>query len=265
LVNHHPFLAAAGWAVILSAAACESTEVVGTWPCGQSPWVEIDATPGAADAVAVPWSTGFERGFCDYAPSQGFCYTTGYGAYRIVTSPVHSGKYAAAFTVSSDETRLGTNARCVRQGAFPASAYYGAWYYIPEARDNTGTWNLFHFQGGPGPGQDLHGLWDLSLVNYPGGLRLGVFSALRDEWPPMTELPPIPIGSWFHLEIYLKRAADETGEVTVYQDGVVGMHLASIITDDSQWDQWYVGNLVDAIQPPESTVYVDDVTISETP
>jgi hypothetical protein len=216
----------------------------------------------------MPWSTSFERGFCDYAPPLGFCYAFGNASYRIVTTPVHSGHYAAAHTVSSDpDASDSTNSRCVRNGAFPSSAYYGAWYYVPEVHDNTGLWNLVHFQGGI-PGEQLHGLWDLSLVNDGnGGLRVVVFDFLESVPGDMTNVPSIPIGAWFHLQFYWKRAADATGEVTVYQDGVVGWHQQDLVTDDTQWGQWYVGNLADenALQPPESTVYVDDVTISETP
>jgi hypothetical protein len=259
-------MTAAGWAVIALAAACERTEVVGTWTCGQSPLVEVDATPGATDKTAVPWSTGFEGGFCEYGSPQGFCYTTGTATYRLVTSPVHSGDYAAAFTINADANNAGTNSRCVRQGILPASAYYGAWYYVPSVQENTGNWNLFHFQGGSGPGNDLHGLWDLSLANESsGGLRLIVRSYVGNATTDTTGVPPIPIGAWFHLKLYLKRASDATGEVIVYQDGVAALHLTNVITDDTPWGQWYVGNLADKLQPPESTVYVDDVTISETP
>jgi hypothetical protein len=72
---------------------------------------------------------------------------------------------------------------------------------------------------------------------------------------------PIPIGEWFHLELYLKRAADATGEVALYQDGELLFRATDLITDDSDWAQWYVGNLATDLTPPESTLYVDDVTI----
>jgi hypothetical protein len=62
--------------------------------------------------------------------------------------------------------------------------------------------------------------------------------------------------------MFLKRASDATGEVQVYQDGVSVLHQIGIITDDSAWAQWYVGNLATNLTPPESTIYVDDVSIS---
>ncbi|MBN1611565.1 MAG: hypothetical protein JW940_33330 [Polyangiaceae bacterium] len=100
-------------------------------------------------------------------PPEGYCYSPNAASYGIVTSPVHSGDYAAAFTVSSDPDRPGRQTRCVHAGVLPESAYYSAWYFIPEDRDSRGTWNLFHFQGGAGPEEPLHGLWDLSLAKDP--------------------------------------------------------------------------------------------------
>jgi hypothetical protein len=76
--------------------------------------------------------------------------------------------------------------------------------------------------------------------------------------------PPIPIGQWFHLEVYFKRASDATGEITLWQDSAMAVHLTGLVTDPTGWGQWYVGNLADHLVPPASTVYVDDVTISLT-
>jgi hypothetical protein len=178
---------------------------------------------------------------------------------EVVTEPVHSGSFAAAFSVNA--TGEAGQMRCVRAGILPSEAFYGAWYYVPSLATNNGLWNLFHFQGDNAD----HGghLWDISLVNNDGGdLRLGVFSYLIQSLPEQSNNPPIPIGSWFHIEMYWKRATDGTGEVIVYQDGAIIFQLANVITDNSASTiQWYIGNLADKLVPSESTVYVDDVTI----
>jgi hypothetical protein len=75
----------------------------------------------------------------------------------------------------------------------------------------------------------------------------------------------MPINQWVHLEVYFKRAKDTTGEISMWQDGVQVPGLDGVVTDDSDWGQWYVGNLVSAVTPPASTVYVDDVEISLVP
>ena len=38
-----------------------------------------------------------------------------------------------------------------------------------------------------------------------------------------------------------------------------------IVTDTTDFGQWYVGNYVHQLTPPESTLYVDDVTILPAP
>lgn len=237
--------------------ACEPKLVVGQWSCAQN-----DA--GAAlttDPLASPWATSFENPFCDYAAPAGFCFSDSGASYRIVASPVHSGQFAAAFDVNSAQSSS-YQARCVRQGGLPPAAYYGAWYYIPALVTNRAVWNLFHFQGGTPP---LHGLWDVSLINDANGdLQTVVFDFLGGTKRGPVNPPPIPIGTWFHLQFYLKRAANATGEIALYQDGRMLTDVTNIVTDDSTFGQWYVGNYADGLEPADSTLYVDDVTIGPT-
>lgn len=224
-------------------------------------------TGDAGEPFPFPWSTGFESGFCDYLAGSGFCYTSqGDSAhYRIVTSPVHSGKYAAAFTVVGDVSKAdtNTNSRCVRQGILPEQAYYSAWYYVPALANNSGVWNLFHFAG-PAPNK---GLWDISLINHPetGGLQLVLYQFDPSDAHNLGT-HDIPIGSWFHLQMFLKIASDATGEVGVWLDGTNLYQQGSLATDplDSKFAQWYVGNLATDISPMESTLYVDDVSVGPT-
>jgi len=241
--------------------ACEPTVTVGEWTCSQNG--SPDATPPRTAPIALPWSTGFEDRFCDYSAAGGFCYLGSPATYEIVTSPVHSGRHAAAFTVRAGDPS-GFQARCVRQGVLPQKAVYGAWYYVPALARNSAVWNLVHFQGGDPSAQ--HGLWDISLVNGASGdLELVVYDFLhqvaRNPAPPT----PVPIGSWFHLELYLARAADATGEVALYVDGRRVVQVTNIVTDDSSFGQWYVGNYATGLKPEGSTLYVDDVTITAVP
>jgi hypothetical protein len=176
---------------------------------------------------------------------------------------VHSGTYAAAFTVKVGADGGGSQARCVEQGVFPKAAYYGAWYYVPERSQNHALWNLLHFQGGTPAGE--HGLWDVSLVNHGDGGPL--YPALYDflTGTPMDSATSIPIGRWFHIEAFVERANDASGQLRLLLDGSMVVELDNLKTDDTRWGQWYVGNLANGLMPPESTVYVDDVTISSAP
>jgi len=242
-------------------AACEPTVVIGEWTCPASK-VDAGTQLSAADPIPIPWSTGFENRFCDYTPPAGFC--TDPVQYRIVSSPVHSGHFAAAFTVDAEDGSPLQQSRCVRQGTLPDEAYYGAWYYIPALSTNKGLWNLFHFQGTDTPTSEPRGLWDVSLSNTSDG-KLATF-VLKFMWngtgDHTIQGPPVPIGSWFHLEFYLRRAKDATGEAALYQDGIRVADFPNVVTDDTNYGQWFAGNLANLLDPTESTLYVDDVTIS---
>jgi len=264
-------MAPAALAATWLALSCEPTVVIGS--CAEPPQLdagEAGASAAANDkAVSLPWSTGFEDGLCGYHSAGGFCYARHGASLQVVGSPSRlPGKFAVAFKVDAAAS-TGTDrsqARCVIQGTMPKSAYYGAWYFIPALATSDGNWNLFHFLGGTSEA-DSHPLWDVSLVNRPDGkLKLSVLNFLTGKYPAIDDaVGAVPIGRWFRLQIKLVRSAQNTGEVVILQDGAIALHLTDLITDDTTWGQWYVGNYVRALVPALSTVYVDDITITEEP
>jgi hypothetical protein len=213
--------------------------------------------------IALPWSSGFEAGFCDYRRVGGHCYARGKASYTLVTSPVRSGTFAAAYTVTSNET--GTQARCGREGTLPKSAYYGAWFYVPRARIEKGNWEIVKFEGRSADTSETpHGLWGVELNQESDDqLRLSVYDFLRGR-SLVGSGPPIPIETWFRVVVYISRAADATGQLTLIQDGTTVLDLTALKTDDSQWGLWWVGNYGPNLSPAQTTVYVDDVTIDAT-
>lgn len=218
---------------------------------------------GSDEALVVPWTTGFEQGFCGYRDAGGYCKVNTDARHEIVRGPVHGGEFAAAYSVTASSSLDALQARCAMGGSLPPMATYGAWYYFPNAAQTSasGTWNLFHFEGWNGATQ--HHLWDVSVETYkPGSLRLYVFDFLnggRVRPPDVTV--PIPIGAWVHIEFYIARASDTTGEIVLSQGGRELLRVPGIVTDDSERAEWYVGNFADALSPANSTLYVDDVSI----
>lgn len=243
------FLAAA-------ASACEPKLVVGEWTCPSDGGAE--SMPNLTEAVEAPWQTGFERSFCDYLRVSGFCYQP--DTFEITSAHAHSGTYAAAFHVVSNDSDA-NQSRCVRQGIFPKEVYLSAWYFLPFAASNRGNWNLFHYRGGNAI--PTEGLWDISIATAANG-ELGLYIRKGGETAGIGETPPIPIGVWFQIEVFFRRAADDTGELTLYQDGQKIASITGESTDTFTWGQWYVGNLSDGLMPNDFTLYVDDVSIRET-
>ena len=252
--------------------ACKPDLVVGTWSCPVGERMDQPDGGGLVPVtgpVAVPWSTDFEHGLCDLNVAQGWCYSGDVSSYEIVDTIARSGTHSMAFTLQTDaDDDQGDQARCVREGVLPPDAIYGAWYYIPETRGGIRNWNLLHFQGGE-PGGAIPGIWDVSIEPDAdsGKLKLYVLGKFPDS--RLTQDDPatmvaVPIGSWFHLEFRWRRAADETGRVSVYQDGKLVLDRDNAVTDDTNFAQFYVGNLAFDLVPPESTLYVDDISIRAT-
>jgi hypothetical protein len=247
------------------ASGCEPDLVVGNWPCDEAPLMEGVGGAGAVAAtdtpIGVPWGTGFENGFCGYRAARGFCYSDPEASYALTDVVARSGSHAAAFTVDSDDDAR--QARCVREGILPDAAYYGAWFYVPEVTVNQGNWNLMHFQGSDGT--RLPGTWDVSLDDGDDGqLFVYVFDFFRMSIDIPETDSTVSVGTWFHLQFFLQRATDETGRVALYLDGRLIYERTDTITDYATWGQWYVGNLANRLTPSEVTLYVDDVTISDT-
>jgi hypothetical protein len=239
--------------------ACKPTLVVGDYQCSE---VGVDGGPTSSDPIAVPWETGFENGPCDYTKVAGFCYRFPPISFRLVDQPVHSGQYAAEITVvTGTDGGDQPQGRCVRDGVLPVEAYYGAWYLLPKATTNKGLWNLIHFGSPDSTAQPS--MWDVSLTNRTEGLSLELWSPFLPRSDARFS-QPVPIGRWFHVVLYLKRAKDTTGAVALYLDDQKVAEFTNLITDDTDSSQWYVGNLASLTDPPECTVYLDDITIRST-
>lgn len=268
LAVSNSFQARLGLSVVLSLfSACEEPALrAGSWRCGAAP-LETTADGGVIspgkDLPLVPaWSTSFEDGFCGYLEANGFCYSAPDANYRLVESPARTGRVAAAFSITTEAATDGTQTRCVREGVLPQDAYYGAWFYVPSGNTSSGNWNLIHFRGHNG--MLLRGLWDVSVsTTDTGALRPFVRDMLNGAVYTPEEPVELPRDAWFALHFRLVRASTPTGSVELYVNGQVAVERADIITDDSTWGQWYLGNLADALDPPQSTIYVDDVTIGE--
>lgn len=218
--------------------------------------------PAADKVIEIGWSTGFENGSCDYDRVGGQCYVIGDASYAFVDDPVLAGSSAGAFTVTTDmDANTGVpHTRCYLEGVMPTDATYGAWFYIPEFVQ-TGNWNLMFFQATvPNPG-----LFSVSLASEGGNLHLYVLNHMMMDFRTPDPAPAVPIATWFQVEFRLLRARDATGGYALYQDGMLLLEESGIVTDRYDVHQWYVGNWADELMPAESTVYVDDVTVSAFP
>jgi hypothetical protein len=254
---------------LVGTSGCEPPLDVGSWRCAAAPlFIPPDGslTPRGKDTIISPnWQTGFEDGFCGYSDVYGFCYAASDAKVSVVNSPVRTGRRAAAFSITTDTEKSGEQTRCVREGTLPEEAYYGAWFYLPRGTTDETNWNLIHFQGA-NEADPLHNLWDVTVLITDGGNLvpwLRGFVEGGPAIPPSTDFE-LPVDKWFSLHVKLRRSAEPNGEVALYLNGELVVERTDVVTDDTEWGQWYVGNLAGALTPAESTIYVDDVSISKT-
>jgi hypothetical protein len=250
-----------------ASAACEPELVVGkrivTQPLDCEPTQGVGGAGALDKVIEVPWSTGFEDEFCAYRRAGGFCPNDNGAEIAIVDDPVHTGQSAAAYSITAE----GRQSRCFLEGTLPEDAVYTAWFYLPRHHSDIVNWNLVHFQGGPMPFM-LRNLWDVSVENADDGtLRLYVRDFLHTDDTRGVPLrpdaaPAVPIASWFEIKFRLRRAADATGRIALYQDGELLLERTDITTDPTEFGQWYAGNFVGSFTPSDSTIYVDDVSTS---
>ena len=77
-------------------------------------------------------------------------------------------------------------------------------------------------------------------------------------------LTDIPVGQWFQVEVYHRSRGDNTGAITVWQDGVELFDVQGVQTRYLEGDiQWSINNYTDNIRADTVTLYVDDMIISK--
>src|SRR5262245_9395108 len=153
-----------------------------------------------------------------------------------------------------------------REQPSPPEAYYGAWLFIPASLQ-VGSWlSLLHFgHHRTATVSETTPLWDFNV--YPGtdgSLIAHVYDATAMVNLEQTNPMPVPVARWVHFEIFFRKAADATGRITIWQDGVQILDLVNLVTAPTEWVQWAVGGGSNDIAPSPATVYLDDATISST-
>jgi hypothetical protein len=75
-------------------------------------------------------------------------------------------------------------------------------------------------------------------------------------------LKPIPEQRWTRLEAFYVCAGDNTGHVTLWQDGVQIFEISNVQTRYPDGDcEWTVTNYSNRLNPRTAEIYVDDAAI----
>jgi hypothetical protein len=141
---------------------------------------------------------------------------------------------------------------------------YSAWFYIPTSYQVRSWLSLTHFRSSQsGDGNNLVAIWDVNLYSRPdGSLIAHLFDYTKAINVEQANPIPVPIGRWFQFEVLLRKAADATGHVAVWQDGVLILDDPNVPTAPTDWVQWDAGGSSGDIVPSPATIYIDDAAIS---
>lgn len=211
------------------------------------------------------WWTDHETGdLSDWLRDGGGTWTSAGGTLELVNSPVRSGRYALRSTVTSNSMAVQSAGIGIRGALMPSEACYSAWFFIPSAVTTTSFWLFFKFRSRqvadqPNTAVDM---WDVDVVT--GQNQTPVLALYRHdrEQEMSAESARVPIARWFQVEACLLAASDSSGHLSVWLDGQIAFELNAQVTMPSQYVEWNVGSIAEAITPSSASLYVDDAAIS---
>jgi hypothetical protein len=180
----------------------------------------------------------------------------------VTDEQAHSGDYSLALVAPGTEA-FGAGFDFNTE----AEAYFSAWFYVPAAYAGVAEWSFLGFasrgEGCTGPESTCAGV-DVRMRSLPTGeLLLYLFNSEPDVLQPPLSDPPtyLPIGRWFQLEVFYRRATEHSGRFHLWLDG------APIFRFDG-WRTAEFDNLFVAFGAPPQldgevpVLFVDDVAIS---
>jgi hypothetical protein len=224
---------------------------------------------GDGGGAGILWQATFEPGDLSewLADGHGGVYTDGRAPDPVATQDqAHRGRYAG-LAVFSPASATATFSYLYREQPIPAQAYYGAWFFIPASLQVRSFLSLLHFGYHPTASDpNTTAIWDFDLQpNTDGSLVPHLYQTGAAS--PVAPQPavPVPPATWVHFELLFEKAADATGRIVAWQNGVQILDVANVVTAPTDWIQWDVGGgALDVITPTPLSIYVDDVTISST-
>lgn len=227
----------------------------------RSPIPPSAETPTNAEIIwAADHSTGDMSQW--YESGGGGEFNSGGGVSRVSTAVSRSGRHAAELRLSNVQGDQGVRLFRWQEPRQHSDLYYSTWYYFPERYVAPNWWNVFQFKSKTSSRNDA--FFQLNVGNRADGqMHFYLYDWQRRRSYPQSTVN-IPVGRWFQVEVYYKSRGDQTGQVTVWQDGVELFNVNDVQTRYPDGDtQWSVNNYTDSIKPDPAVTYVDDALISK--
>jgi hypothetical protein len=210
------------------------------------------------------WWTDHETGGLDDwlrgGDAAGTSYVAGGGDVSVQTGLARSGRYALRSMAGVAGT---TSAGQVTRRGLGVAAFYGAWFYLPAFAHPATYWVFFSFHGDDGAGGDT-ALWDLKLADAGNGtLELQLLHHDTGDVTPLQHVA-VPLGRWFQVQAFLRPAADDTGHLQIWLEGVPIFDLSGATTPVATLSvSWTLGSITDGLTPTPTSLFADDAFVAK--
>ncbi len=186
-------------------------------------------------------------------------FNTGTGSVEASTDVARSGSYSLKMSISgaSGETQA---ARILRWHDTPAAGYYSVWFDFPRIYRPGQWWNVLQFKSQSDT--DNVPTWVLNVGNRPNGsMYFYLWDGLTNTSYSPLHHADLPVGSWFQVKVFFRRAIDRTGRITVWQGNVLLFDIDQVQTAIADNTHFGISNYTDDISPSNPVIYADDAVI----
>lgn len=219
----------------------------------------------------VLWSARFEADdFSEWSTAPGggaTAFPTPPNTIAVANDHAHHGAFAAKLTIDTGQNGMQENAGFKLTDSLPVTAYYSAWYYIPQSVTVGGFWTLFKFRMrtvANDPTSDTE-LYDLDIDSLPSGeMTLQLYDHRAGNIPSDVPGLVVPVGVWFQIEAYYRNAPDNTGRVTYWLNGQQFVDVSGHPMSPTPWVEWNAVNVGVNLTPAVVNLFIDDCAVSLT-
>jgi len=146
----------------------------------------------------------------------------------------------------------------------PAPAYYSSWFRLEDAHSVADWWSifLFHARDASLSLDNDRSMWDVRIVDAPGGgMQLQFFDHDTMQGTLAGQAGWIGVRTWFEISAYLDYRPPNATRVVVWLNDAQLFDMKDLHTPVEANVFWSVGNGAASLDPPDSTLDLDDAAI----
>lgn len=236
------------------------------------------STKSVLEASEPLWSANHESGneVQWYRHSGGGEFDSGCAGVQPSIEVARSGRLSLQLTMGAPCAPPSSAARMFRwhEPRLYPDLYYRVWYYLPRSYTVTGSgipgdgafWNILQWKSRSLTPPRNDPFFMLNIANRPesGAMFLYLFDSKAQVSHPQA-IVDVPVGRWFSVEAVYRSREDATGQVAIWQDGILLWDVTGVQTryPDSEGGtaEWSVNNFSNGVAPAPTILFIDDAEI----